>query len=518
MSHNPPRRNNLFDRVPPQNLEAERALLGAILLNPDAISAAVEILQGAVDDTFYHPPHAALFAAMRDLFAAAKPIDAVTLLAQLTQSGTLEDAGGPAYLAELTRAVPTSANLEVYAQIVRDCALARGLITTCTKIVTEAYTGETPAPALLDAAEAQMFRLGNSAAPSAGLTLPHAAMAEALAAIEHQAQHGGMEGTPTGLDALDDIMHGIKSEEFTIIAARPSVGKTSIALEITVHIAVRLQRPVAFFSLEMSEGKLCERMIINLGGVDATRLRSGFLSRGELPKAHAAAQQLSAAPIYIDDTPGLTPMALRAKARRLAAQLRNAGAARPGSAAVSAASSPSPPVIIVDYLQLMGVDGKRAERRDLDVAEASRALKSLAKELKTTVIALCQLSRAAEQGGDNARPRLSHLRESGNLEQDADAVILLSKLPAHDVDDKHTTRVLVDLAKNRNGATGECRFRYVKNLQRWRAWEDRDTPDAAPARMGSAAVSAAHVPNQPRLPYPDDEDRFDTFEEEDHTF
>jgi len=447
----------VFDRTPPQNIEAERSVLGAMLLNPDAVGAGVEILRDRGEDMFYLEPHQHIYDAIVALFGRNQPIDAVILIEQLTRSGKLEAAGGASYLAELTRAVPTSANVEIYARIVLDCAVLRSVIQTGTRLVSEAYAGETPAEDMLDRAESEIFRMAETRQVAAITRVADTVPAAILRIQDQMKTGGGITGVPSGFTRLDEMLSGFQPSDMIVLAARPSVGKTAFSLNMAAHAAIHAKKGALIFSLEMSKESLVQRLLCMEGQVDGSRLRTGFLARAEFPKLQRAAETLSQAPIYIDDTPGINMLELRSKARR--------HASRHGL-----------DMIIIDYMQLMSGD-KRAESRQVAIADISRGVKGIARELNIPVLALSQLSREAEKD-DSGMPKLSHLRESGAIEQDADVVMMLARLPANQSEGRENI-IRVNVAKHRNGPTGFFDLLFDKNVQRFRNLVG-DGPGAAP--------------------------------------
>jgi replicative DNA helicase len=456
----------VFDRTPPQNIEAERSVLGAMLLNPDAVGVGVEILKDRGEDMFYHEPHQHIYDAVVQLFAANQPVDAITLLNQLSLNGKLEASGGATYLAELTRAVPTSANIEVYARIVLEAAMRRNVIATATRLVSEAYAGETPAQDMLDRAESEIFRMAESQQFSPVSSAADLAP-EALHRIEQQIKTDSkITGVPSGFAKLDELLAGFKPADMVVLAARPSVGKTAFSLNIAAHAAVVARKSVLIFSLEMSKESLMQRLLCIEGRVDGSRLRTGFLAKAEFPKLQRAADTLSQAPIYIDDTPGISVLEMRSKARRQAAKH-------------------SLDMIIIDYLQLMNGD-KRAESRQVQIAEISRSVKALARELRIPVIALSQLSREAEKD-ESGMPKLSHLRESGAIEQDADVVLMLARKPRTEAENDNI--INVNLAKHRNGPTGFFELLFEKQMQKFR---DLAGDGYVPAPPPEVSYTVAH--------------------------
>jgi replicative DNA helicase len=450
----------LFDRVPPQSLEAERSVLGAMLLNTDAVGIAIEVLREDATGVFYAEAHQHTYNAMVSLFRKNQPIDAVTLMEQLTQDGNLDRVGGASYIAELSGAVPTSANVEYYARIVLDTALLRRIISTCTRLAGEAYEHQEEVNALLDRAEAEIFQIAEvrQLAPlhKIGDLLP-----DSIHRIENLIKsHSGITGLATGFTKLDEMLSGLQPSDMVILAARPSVGKTAFALNVAAHAATQLQKSVLIFSLEMSKEQLAQRLLCMEGRINTERLRKGFLAKQEFHKLIPAADTLSRAQIYIDDTPSISALDIRSKARRHQAQH-------------------SLDLIIIDYLQLMA-GSRRAESRQVEISEISRSIKGLARELSIPVLALSQLSREADKD-DNSKPRLSHLRESGAIEQDADVVMMLSRPPAHE-SEGNGNLIKLDVAKQRNGPTGGCDLIFDRATQRF-----GDFAGGAMAAVGDAA-------------------------------
>lgn len=434
----------VFDRTPPQSIEAERSVLGAMLLNPDAVAAAVEIL-GEDLDTFYVEAHRHIYEAVLELFRRNTPVDPTTLVEQLNRLEALDAAGGPAYIADLAGAVPTSANVEYYARIVLDAALLRRLIAACTQVVGEAYHAESDVDTLLDNAEAQIFAIAER--KQINPIYKVSTLLEAgIHRIEAQIRSStGITGVASGIPELDNLLSGFQPSDMIVLAARPSVGKTALALNIAAHVANHLHKGVLMFSIEMSKEQLVQRLLCMVGQVDSQRLRTGYLAGKEFSKIQKAADILSRALIYIDESPSLTALELRSKARRHIAR-------HPVD------------LIIIDYLQLM-TTGRRAENRQVEIAEISRSIKGLARELRVPVLALSQLSREAEKD-DTGMPKLSHLRESGAIEQDADVVLMLSKLKEKG-EEEFGNRIRLAVEKQRNGPTGRFDMIFDKNYQRF---------------------------------------------------
>ncbi len=462
MATKPSAERAVFDRRPPQSLEAEQSVLGAMLLNPEAVGSTIEVLREDASEMFYSEQHQHIYAAMVTLFRNSTPVDVVTLVEQLTRDGALEQSGGASYVAELSGAVPTSANIEYYCKIVLDAAVLRRVISTCTSVAGEAYSNTGEVNALLDKAESEIFAI----AERQQLNPIHKVadlLEDSIHRIEESMKTSGLTGMATGYHKLDEMLSGLQPSDMVILAARPSVGKTALALNIAAHIGVRGKKSVLLFSLEMAKEQLVQRMICMEGQIDSRRLRSGFLAGREFPKLQLAAAKLNPAPIYIDDTANISVLELRSKARRHAAQY-------------------GCDLIVIDYLQLMS-GGGRVENRQVEISEISRSIKGLARELSVPVLALSQLSREAEKD-DAGAPKLSHLRESGAIEQDADVVLMLSRPPAHE-QEANPNMIRLDIAKQRNGPTGTVQLLFDKSMQRFKNLaEHGPSEDEAPPGTG----------------------------------
>ena len=390
-----------LERIPPQNMEAEQSVLGAMLLDKDAIITALELLRFG---DFYREGHRKIFQAIMALSDRGEPVDLVTLPEELRGQNQLESIGGIGYLTTLANTVPTSANVGYYAQIVREKAVLRSLISTATRIVTRCFEAKEEVDEILDEAERSIFEVSQRSSPQ-GFASMKEVLKSAFDRIDKLwGNKGGVTGVPTGFPDLDNITCGLQNADLIILAARPSMGKTTLALNIAQHIAVNEKLPVAVFSLEMSKEQLVQRILCAQANIDAQRLRRGFLSDEDYPRLTKAAGPLAEAPLYIDDTPAISVMEVRAKARRLKAEH-----------GLSA--------LFIDYLQLMR-GSERAENRQQEVSAISRSLKALAKELDVPVVALSQLSRSVEQR-EKKRPVLSDLLESGGIEANADIVAFM---------------------------------------------------------------------------------------------
>ena len=425
-------------RIPPQNVEAEQAVLGAMLLSHDAVIVAMEKLQS---QDFYRDVHRIIFEAMEHLHRENKEIDVITLPDELKRMKKLDDVGGLEYVLNLPNLVGSAANIEYYANIVAEKALARNLISTCTELTTEAYDGQKETEALLDDAERRILQLSDTKNrgdfASVGAVV-EVTLDKITKLYENKA---GLTGLPTGFRDLDRMTSGLQPSDLILVAARPSMGKTAFTLNIAQNVGVCQHKTVAFFSLEMSQEQLVQRLLCQIAHIDSQKLRTGQLnSDEEWTRLTDACDKLYESPIYIDDTPGISVAEMRSKARRLK-------------------SEHGLDLIIVDYLQLM--QGRNAESRQQEISEISRSLKALARELKVPLIALSQLSRSVESRQDK-RPMLSDLRESGALEQDADIVSFLYREDYYDkeTENQHITEVI--LAKHRNGPVGSVKL-YFKN-------------------------------------------------------
>ena len=425
-------------RIPPQNVEAEQAVLGAMLLSHDAVIVAMEKLQS---QDFYRDVHRIIFEAMEHLHRENKEIDVITLPDELKRMKKLDDVGGLEYVLNLPNLVGSAANIEYYANIVAEKALARNLISTCTELTPEAYDGQKETEALLDDAERRILQLSDTKNrgdfASVGAVV-EVTLDKITKLYENKA---GLTGLPTGFRDLDRMTSGLQPSDLILVAARPSMGKTAFTLNIAQNVGVRQHKTVAFFSLEMSQEQLVQRLLCQIAHIDSQKLRTGQLnSDEEWTRLTDACDKLYESPIYIDDTPGISVAEMRSKARRLK-------------------SEHGLDLIIVDYLQLM--QGRNAESRQQEISEISRSLKALARELKVPLIALSQLSRSVESRQDK-RPMLSDLRESGALEQDADIVSFLYREDYYDkeTENQHITEVI--LAKHRNGPVGSVKL-YFKN-------------------------------------------------------
>lgn len=408
-------------RIPPHSAEAEGSVLGALLLDKDAIIAVAEFL---APENFYDERNRSIFESCLDLYEERAPIDVLTVAERLKKKKMLKKVGGASYLAELANKVPTAAHVEHYGKIVKDQATKRSLMVAASKLVDLSLDEGLAADELLDKAEAEVFSLTQRHLAQAFAPVRDA-LAESFDRLDElHKQTEGLRGAPTGFKDLDDTLAGMQRSNLLILAARPGIGKTSLALSIAQNLAVNHKRPVGFFSLEMSKEELVDRLLVTQADIDAWKLKTGKLSEDDFTRLSNAMGELAEAPLFIDDTPALSILEMRTKARRLQVE-----------AGVD--------LLIVDYLQL--ARSRQLENRVQEVSEISMGLKNLARELKIPVLAVSQLSRAVEQRGTK-RPQLADLRESGSIEQDADVVMFLWR-----EDEENFENVSLEIAKHRNG-------------------------------------------------------------------
>lgn len=436
------------ERLPPQNIEAEESVLGSMMIEGDAVLSASEIL---TPEDFYKETHRTIYKRMMEMSMAQEAVDMVTLSDKLRATGELEKVGGMAELARLANFVPTAANVEYYARIVAEKAIVRRLIGAATEIAASAYRGAEELDELLDKAEQAIFQVAQRRTRQGYVPLKDV-LVETLERLEHVASHGGETlGLPSGLGDLDRITTGFQPSDLIILAARPSVGKTSLALNIARNSSLRADVPVVVFSLEMSKEQVAQRLLCSEAAIPSQKLRNGFLDEDEWRRLSSALGRLGEAKIFIDDTPSISVMELRTKCRRLKAE-HGLG------------------LVVVDYLQLMR-PSRRAENRQQEISEISRSLKGLARELGVPLVALSQLSRAVEQRQKQI-PQLSDLRESGAIEQDADVVMFLYADP--EMDQQNTIEIIV--AKQRNGPTGSFRLFFSREICRFEDLDVVHTP------------------------------------------
>ena len=435
----------VFGKVQPQALQLEEAVLGALMLDKDALPSVLDILRA---ESFYTEPHQAIYKSILELFRQSKPIDLLTVTEELRRLGLLESTGGAYYLVELTARVASAANIEYHARIIAQKHIQRELIKVSTTIIRDAYEDTTDVFDLLDKAEQNLFSITETNL-SRSFEGMNTLAGKLLKQIELLSQKkDGLTGVPTGFVKLDQLTSGWQPSDLVIVAARPSMGKTAFTLSLARNAAMEFGKGVAFFSLEMSSLQLVQRLISMESDIGSSKLRTGQLEPHEWQQLHSAIERTSKAPLFIDDTPGINVFELRAKCRRLKAQH-------------------DIQLIIIDYLQLMtaGTDGNRGGNREQEISSISRALKGLAKELNVPVIALSQLSRAVETRGGSKKPMLSDLRESGAIEQDADIVSFIYRPEYYQImedENGNSTKDMADIivSKHRNGALGEVRLKF----------------------------------------------------------
>lgn len=430
-------------RVPPQSIEAELSVLGAMMLKKEAVTQAIELLRS---DEFYRQAHRVVFEAMESLVREGEPVDIVTVTESLRKSGLLEQVGGITFLANLTNSVPSTANLAHYAKIVKEKAILRSLIDVSTEIAGMAYEGSEDIAVQLDGAEQKILAIAGGRTTGAFTPIKDVVF-DAMDRVNQLAQSkGGITGLSTGLATLDSVTRGLQKSDLIIVAARPAMGKTAFVLNLATHVALQ-GGTVAFFSLEMPREQLMHRIFCAEGQIDATHLARGELDEEEWSRLVKVADRMIKTNLYFDDTSSTTVMDIRTRARRLKAER-------------------GLDLIAIDYLQLIQAPG-RAENRTLAVAEMTRSLKVLARELSVPIIVLSQLSRATE-GRSDKRPMLSDLRESGSIEQDADIVMFLYREDYYNQDTENANITELSIAKHRNGATDTVKIFFQKEYTRFR--------------------------------------------------
>jgi replicative DNA helicase len=431
---------NQFDRLPPHSIEAEMCLLASMMLDREVIGNVVQQIDR---NAFYQADHQIIFDVVVKLYEQNRPVDAVILSEELSKRQILEEIGGVGYIAQILGTVPSAAHGGHYASIVREKALLRQLIAASNDCLRDAYAPHEQADIILDRAEKRIFeiaekKVGNSIEP----------MENVLHEVFEMIENRGQRGVETGFHELDDMLNGLQNGEMVIVAARPSMGKTAFALNLVEHIAADHRLPCGIFSLEMSKQQLAQRMLCSRGQIDAHKLRKGMLNSQEYTKLASIVGELAKAPIWVDDSAGLTPLDLRAKARRL--KLKH-----------------DVKCIMIDYMQLM--DNHGAENRQQEISEISRTVKSIARELNIPVICLSQLNRQSE-GREGHRPRMSDLRESGSIEQDADVIMLLHREDYYKMQDPDfipDNQAEVIIAKQRNGPTGTVKLAFMNKTTRF---------------------------------------------------
>jgi len=440
-----------IERLPPQSEDAEMAVLGSMLLEEDAISQAIELLD---ENSFYKDSHKKIFSVIVSIYSDNKPVDLVTTTELLKKRKVLDEVGGASYIASLTQVVPTAANVSHYARIVREKYIMRSLITTGTRIVTEAYAQEANIEELLDRAERLIFDITSQKSESSSVPIKEI-VKDSIEKIDSLYQRKeNITGIATGFHEFDIMTAGLQPSDLIVIAGRPSMGKSALAACIAEHAGIIEKIPTVIFSLEMAKEQLVQRMLCSYAKVDFHKVRTGFLSQSDWPKLTDAAGKLAESPIFIDDSPSISALELRAKARRLKSQY-NIG------------------LVIVDYLQLMR-STKGMDNRQQEISEISRSLKALGREISAPVIAISQLSRAVEARADR-RPQLSDLRESGAIEQDADVVMLLLREEYYTPTPENKGIAELIIAKQRNGPVGSVRLAFIKEYTRFENLTRRHT-------------------------------------------
>ncbi len=438
---------SMLNKVPPHSLEAEQSVLGAMLLDKDAIAKAIDIL---VVDDFYREAHRIIFDAVVTLYNRAEPVDLIMVTELLRQKNALESVGGASYISSLANMVPTAANAEYYASIVKDKSIYRALVNAGNQISSMGFESGQDVEQTMDRAQQLIFNISQKGRIKT-IDDMNTVLMRTFDRIERLYEtKGAVTGVPTGFTEMDRMLSGLQPSELIIIAARPSMGKTALALNIATHVALSEKKPVLIFSLEMSQDLLAQRMLCAQASVNAQELRRGNLTDSDWPKLSQAIGRLSEAPIFIDDTPTISALEIRSRARKLKIE-KGLG------------------LIVIDYLQLIQGKG-RTESRQQEIAEITRSLKSLARELEVPVLSLAQLSRAVEATADK-KPMLSHLKESGEIEQSADVVAFIYRDEYYNVDTENKNIAEIIIAKQRNGPTGSFQLYWQKEYTRFRNLE-----------------------------------------------
>lgn len=433
----------MTEKTPPHNLDAEQSVLGSLLIEPDSIHRVAKFLQ---PEDFYLEPHKLVYQAILDLDEAGEPVDLLTVTEYLRKKGDLDKIGGAAYVAALANAVPTADHIEHYGRIVEEKALLRNLIHLATRISTMGYQGSEDAERLMEEAERMLAELGSRRASSVVKSLREI-LVDSIQNLQKMYEHKGeVTGVPTGFRDLDKMCCGLQPGDLIIVAARPSMGKTSFGLQVAYHAARKLQKGVVVFSLEMSREQLVQRILCAEAGIDQHKLRSGLLSEDDWSILMSKGREMAKVPLYIDDSAILTVRQIRSKVRRLQAEKGIC-------------------LIVIDYLQLMQ-GGRRVENRQQEIADISRSLKGLAKDLNVPVLALAQLSRSVEQRHDK-RPIMSDLRESGSLEQDADVVMFIYRDDYYNPESEKRGISEIIISKQRNGPVGTVELGFVKEYTKF---------------------------------------------------
>ena len=467
-------------RIPPQALELEEAVLGAMLIDKKGVDEVIDILQ---PDAFYKTAHQKIFEAIFQLFQDSQPVDLLTVSSELRKKGKLETVGGEFYLVQLSQRVASSAHIEFHARIILQKFIQRSLIKISNEIIESSYKESTDVFDLLDEAESKLYEVNQGNIKRSSESAQNLVI-EAKKRIEEISKRDGLSGVSTGFEKLDKLTSGWQPSDLIIIAARPGMGKTALTLSMARNIAVTKQIPVAFFSLEMSSVQLITRLISAETGLSSEKLRTGKLADHEWQQLNVKVTDLEKAPLFIDDTPSLSIFDLRAKARRLSSQH-------------------GIKLIVVDYLQLMTAGtSTKSGNREQEISTISRNLKALAKELNIPVIALSQLSRAVETRGGTKRPMLSDLRESGAIEQDADIVSFIYRpeyynIDEWDDDERSPSEGQAELivAKHRNGGLDNIRLKFIGHLGKFEDLDSFDSPFEFQSKMNPNAISTSSLPN-----------------------
>lgn len=437
-------------KIPPHDIDAEQAILGSMLTDKDAVIAALEVLK---EDSFYREDHKLIFSAITSLYSKNEPIDVITVKAELSEMGVLDRVGGLEYLVELPERVPTTANVEKYVKIVDEKAMLRRLISTANELIALGYDESEDVDNIMDMAEKRIFDMAQKK-NTKGYSVMKDILVESFAELERlYNKKGNVTGVSTGFYDLDNITAGLHNSDLLIVAARPAMGKSAFAINLAANAAIMSKVPVVIFNLEMSKEQVGNRILCSEALVDSNKIRTGQLDDEDWMKLAQTLGKMSDAPIYIDDTPGISAMEIRAKCRKLKIE-KNIG------------------LIVIDYLQLISGSGKKNTSREQEISEISRSLKILAKELNVPVIALSQLSRTAEKR-DDKRPMLSDLRESGAIEQDADIVMFLYRDDYYNPDSEKKNVAEVILAKHRGGSTGTVELAWLPSYTKFANLERR---------------------------------------------
>lgn len=467
--------DNTYGHLQPQATDVEKVVLGALMVDKDAFSVVSELLS---PETFYEPRHQKIFHAIRTLNMNENPVDIMTVTDELARQGTLEDVGGSPYVVELSSLVASSAHIEYHAKILAQKFLARQLISYASRIETDAFDPTVDVDGLMQEAEGRLFEISQRNMKQ-DYTQIDPVIHQAVQILQKaSANSGGLTGIPTGYTKLDDMTSGWQKSDLVIIAGRPAMGKTSFALSLAKNIAVDFRKPIAFFSLEMNNVQLVNRLISNVCEIEGKKILNGQLSRDEWERLDRNLRKLTGAPVYIDDTPGLSVFELRTKARRLVREKHVE-------------------MIMIDYLQLMNANGMKFGSRQEEVSTISRSLKGLAKELDIPIIALSQLNRTVEgrEGLEGKRPQLSDLRESGAIEQDADMVVFVHRPEYYHIyqdekgNDLHGMAQII-IAKHRKGATGDVLLTFLGKYTRFANPEDNYNRPSVSEDMGGEIVGS----------------------------